>query len=185
MKNFSRNDLFFSLCGMNCALCAMKLGGFCPGCGGGPGNQPCAIARCSLEHGIHDYCISCRAYPCRKYDGITEADSFITHQHQLQDMARMKAIGLESYHAELARRSQLLERLLSECNDGRRKTLFLLAANLLDLADLEQAMRQIESQLREEMTRKQKAAIAADCLAAAAAGEGIALKLRRRSQKTE
>lgn len=185
MKNFSRNDLSFSLCGLNCALCAMKLGGFCPGCGGGPGNQPCAIARCSLEHGIHDYCMSCRAYPCRKYDGITEADSFITHQHQLQDMARMKAIGPEAYHAELARRSQLLERLLSECNDGRRKTLFLLAANLLDLADLEQAMRQIESQLREEMTLKQKAAIAADCLAAAAAGEGIALKLRRRSQKTE
>jgi hypothetical protein len=185
LKNFSRNDLSFSLCGLNCALCAMKLGGYCPGCGGGSGNQSCAIARCSLEHGIRDYCASCLEYPCRKYDGITEADSFITHQHQLQDMARMKAIGPEAYHAELARRSQLLARLLSACNDGRRKTLFSLAANLLDLADLEQAMRQIESQLAKEMTQKEKAAIAAECLEAAAAGEGIVLKLRRRSREEE
>lgn len=34
MKGFSRKCLDFSLCGLNCGLCTMKLGGYCPGCGG-------------------------------------------------------------------------------------------------------------------------------------------------------
>ena len=35
MKGFSRKEPMFSLCGLNCALCAMHVGGYCPGCGGG------------------------------------------------------------------------------------------------------------------------------------------------------
>ena len=50
MKGFTREDKRFSLCGLNCGLCPMQIGGYCPGCGGGEGNQSCAIARCSLEH---------------------------------------------------------------------------------------------------------------------------------------
>ena len=39
MKGFIRSDRLFSLCGLNCGLCTMRLGGCCPGCGGGEGNQ--------------------------------------------------------------------------------------------------------------------------------------------------
>ena len=45
MKGFTRTETRFSLCGLNCALCSMHLGGYCPGCGGSPGNQACTIAR--------------------------------------------------------------------------------------------------------------------------------------------
>ncbi len=38
MKDFTRTDLSFSLCGLNCGLCPMRLGGHCPGCGGGADN---------------------------------------------------------------------------------------------------------------------------------------------------
>ena len=34
MKGFTRNETRFSLCGLNCVLCSMHLGGYCPGCGG-------------------------------------------------------------------------------------------------------------------------------------------------------
>ena len=51
MKGFTREETRFSLCGLNCCLCSMYLGGYCPGCGGGAGNQSCAFARCSLQHG--------------------------------------------------------------------------------------------------------------------------------------
>ncbi len=37
MKGFSREETRFSLCGLNCLLCSMHLGGYCPGCGGGAG----------------------------------------------------------------------------------------------------------------------------------------------------
>ncbi len=64
MKGFERKDRLFSLCGLNCGLCPMKLDGHCPGCGGGAGNQSCKIAKCSLEHGGPAYCTDCAAYPC-------------------------------------------------------------------------------------------------------------------------
>ena len=70
MKNFKRDNLLFSLCGLNCGLCPMKIDGYCPGCGGGAGNQSCKIARCSMEHGGIEYCFQCGKYPCEKYEGI-------------------------------------------------------------------------------------------------------------------
>ncbi len=81
MKGFTRNNPYFSLCGLNCKLCSMHLSGHCGGCGFG--NQSCPIARCSLEHGRPEYCFQCPEY-----------------------------------------------------NDGRKKTLFCLAVNLLPLEEL-------------------------------------------------
>ncbi|MCB8611537.1 DUF3795 domain-containing protein, partial [Faecalibacillus faecis] len=88
MKNFKRDNLLFSLCGLNCGLCPMKIDGYCPGCGGGAGNQSCKIARCSMEHGGIEYCFQCGKYPCEKYEGIDEFDSFITHQKRRTDFER-------------------------------------------------------------------------------------------------
>ena len=56
MKDFLRQEPLFSLCGLNCGLCTMHLGGHCPGCGGGAGNQSCSLARCSLQHGGVAFC---------------------------------------------------------------------------------------------------------------------------------
>ena len=36
---------------------------YCPGCGGGDGNQSCAIAQCSRNHGVR-FCCHYSAYPC-------------------------------------------------------------------------------------------------------------------------
>ena len=71
MKDFTRSDLLFSLCGLNCGLCPMHLDGHCPGCGGGEGNQSCKIARCSLQHGKPEYCSQCQDFPCEKYEDIS------------------------------------------------------------------------------------------------------------------
>ena len=104
MKGFTRAELRFSLCGLNCGLCPMNLDGYCPGCGGGEGNQSCKTARCSLEHGAPAYCFQCGAFPCENYGGMDEYDSFITHRNRLADMERARTGGLERYQAEQAER---------------------------------------------------------------------------------
>ena len=43
----------------------------------------------------------------------------------------MQRIGEEAYNAEQIEKRQILDRLLAEYNDGRKKTLFCLAVNLL------------------------------------------------------
>lgn len=183
MKGFQREDLMFSLCGLNCALCTMKIDNYCPGCGGGAGNQGCAIARCSLEHDRLDYCFRCSEYPCDRYNGIEEYDSFITHRHQLEDIEKVKNIGINSYHAELSEKAAILMCLLENYNDGRRKTLFSLAINLLKLADIRAVIREIESKVTRSMTIKEKAVIAAMQLEDAALRKGITLKLNKKTSK--
>ncbi len=90
MKGFNRPNRLFSLGGLNCGLCPMLLNKYCPGCGGGEGNQSCKIARCNIEHGSVEYCLQCREYPCEKFEHIDDFDSFITHRNQRSDMEKAK-----------------------------------------------------------------------------------------------
>lgn len=179
MKGFARKDLLFSLCGLNCGLCTMRLGGHCPGCGGGAGNQSCAIARCSLEHGGVEYCWQCGEFPCGRYAGIDAYDSFITHQNRMADMEKARRIGPAAYQAEQREKQGILRFLLENCNDGRRKGFFALAVNLLELEGLRSAVEQLAAEPGERSS-KEKAAHAAALLQALAGQRGVELKLRKK-----
>lgn len=180
MKNFRRPHPELSLCGLNCPLCPMYIGTWCPGCGGGAGNQPCRIARCGQTHGGVEYCYQCEEYPCPRLEEAMVFDSFLSHRHMRKDLDRAKALGPEVYRAELAEKAAILRRLLERYNDGRRKGLFCAATALLDLGDLRCALREIESKDAPELTGKERAALAARCLETLAAERGSSLKLRKR-----
>lgn len=179
MKNFKRENLLFSLCGLNCGLCPMNLNQYCPGCGGGEGNQSCPIAKCSLQHGKVEYCFQCENYPCEKYDNIDEFDSFITHLHRKQDMEKFRQLGDSLYSAEQHRKKVLLNHLLNTYNDGRKKTLFCVAVNLLELEDLENIIHELGKNTL-NLSLKEKAAYAALLFQKTAANKHITLKLRRK-----
>lgn len=140
MKGFTREHTEFSLCGLACLLCPMQVGGYCPGCGGGAGNQSCAIARCSLEQGGLSFCSDCALYPCPRYDGFDAADSFVPHSRRAAGLARAKEIGLDAWLAQLRQKRTILDELLAAWNDGRRKALFCAAAYLLPLEALRRVM---------------------------------------------
>lgn len=179
MKNFKRENLLFSLCGLNCGLCPMNLNQYCPGCGGGDGNQACPIAKCSLQHGNVEYCFQCESYPCERYENIDEFDSFITHQHQKQDMEKFRKLGIELYSVEQQRKKVLLNHLLNTYNDGRKKTLFCVAVNLLEIDDLENIINELDMNTS-TFTLKEKSAHAASLLQATANKKSIILKLRKK-----
>lgn len=184
MKGFERDNLLFSLCGLNCGLCPMHLDGYCPSCGGGEGNQSCAIARCSLKRGSVAYCFQCPAYPCERYAGIDDYDSFITHFHRIRDMEKAADIGMDAYCAEQREKIRILRQLLNNYNDGRRKRFYCAAVNLLELPDLQQVMTELQ-QLAERTKEngqpaKEKAAYAAKLLQAAADEKQLSLKLRKK-----
>ena len=181
MKGFSRQELRFSLCGLNCALCSMHLGGYCPGCGGGPGNQSCAIAKCSIEHGGIPFCWQCPEYPCFRYERFDDGDSFVPHRNRTKDIALSQEMGLDAYLALLQEKRFILEELLKQYNDGRRKTLFTTAVYLLPLEDLRSVMAALGGQ--EELAQqpvKQRATVAAGLLQEAADRRCICLKLKKR-----
>ena len=184
MKGFTRTETRFSLCGLNCALCALCLGGYCPGCGGGAGNQSCAIAKCSLEHGGISFCWACPEYPCSRYEGFDDGDSFVSHRNRRQDIARVRELGLETYLTQLEEKRAILERLLDHYNDGRRKTFFSAAVYLLPLGDLQSVMDALSSQPElENQTIKERTITAVGLLQEAADRLGISLKLNKKPKK--
>lgn len=185
MKNFQREYPLFSVCGLNCGLCSMHLDHYCPGCGGGPGNQPCTIARCSQQRDRIEYCYLCGEYPCTKYNGIEAYDSFITHRNQLKDFEKVKTIGLAAYQAELAEKMEILRYLLANYNDGRRKSFFCLAVNLFALEDLKAVLEQIEAETAPDRSLKDQAALAATLFQSMAAKRNIILKLNKKTNKQE
>ena len=73
----------------------------------------------------------------------------------------------------------MLDRLLAGYNDGRKKTLFCVAVNLLELADLEAVLRELDANAA-ALAPKERAAYAARLLEEAAARTGVVLKLRKK-----
>lgn len=148
MKNFKRKNQYLSLCGLNCRLCPMYLGMHCMGCGNG--NQSCKIAKCSLENGNVEYCHECKKYPCKTYDNIDAYDSFISHRNQMADLKRAKEIGIDQYNQEQMEKAEILQILLLQYNDGRKKTFFSVAVNVIPLTELKEIMQEITRMSNEE-----------------------------------
>lgn len=176
MKGFERKNQLLSLCGLNCGLCPMLLGKHCGGCGNG--NQSCKIARCSLEQGKIEYCYECRNYPCEKYQNIDEYDSFITHRRQKADLEKAKRIGVEQYNLEQQQKIQALNYLLSNFNDGRRRSFFCVAVNLLELSEIQEAIEQLKTDMElSALPTKERAFRAAEIFHQIAGRRNIKLRL--------
>ena len=158
MKGFERNNPYLSLCGLNCKLCPMQLSGHCGGCGFG--NQGCPIIRCRMRRGEYEYCTQCPEYPCARYEHVDEYDSFITHRNQKKDLEKLKRIGEEAYIQEQQEKLQILDRLLANYNDGRKKTLFCLAVNLMDLHILKEILAQADREYSGLSLKERSTAIA-------------------------
>ena len=106
----------FASCGLNCGLCPRYYtvgSSRCPGCAGDGFSKvhpPCGVLSCCQRKGL-EYCFECDEYPCPKYDGADETDSFITHKNQYRDMDKVKQIGMNTYSAELNEKIGILKQL--------------------------------------------------------------------------
>lgn len=157
----------------------MLLGNHCGGCGNG--NQSCRIAKCSLEQGEIEYCYECKQYPCEKYWHIDEYDSFITHRRRKTDLERAQIIGIEQYNLEQRGKIQILSHLLANYNDGRRKNFFCVSVNLLELSELQEAMKQIQANHElSSLSVKEQCAYVAETFQRIADRRNIKLQLIRK-----
>lgn len=181
MKNYRREHPETALCGLNCIFCPIhNMKDCCPGCGGGEGHQSCPKVRCAVERNVKEFCFECGDFPCEKYDGAGEWDSFITYRNIFENMERIKIYGIDEYKRTLYEKKAILDRLLADYNDGRKKTLFCTAANLFDAETYASVFAEILENTDENMSLKERAAKAAEKINNAAKEMGISLKLRRK-----
>lgn len=136
-----------------------------------------------MEHSEIEHCCQCNEHPCEKYEHIDDFDSFITSRNRRTDMEKAKQFGIDAYNAEQAEKAKILEIFLSGYNDGRKKTLYCVAVNLLELQDLQTVLREIERKAdMDTLTLKEKSAFVAGLLQDAATMKNIDLKLHKKGQ---
>lgn len=185
MEYRQRECPLFSACGLNCGLCPryqMDGASQCPGCSGEgflTKHPTCGLLSCSQRNGL-EYCFQCDEYPCKRYDGADQSDSFITHLKQLSDMEKARTLGIDAYRSELNEKITLLEALLAHYNDGRRKGFYCLGVNLLELQDVRHVMEQIACETQPDQSVKEKAATAVRLFQSMAEQRNISLKLRKK-----
>ena len=184
MEYKNREYPLFSACGLNCGLCPRHYAdgkSKCPGCAGADFSKvhpSCGVLSCCQRKGI-EYCFLCDEFPCKKYDGADLHDSFITHKNQFTDLEKAKHLGMEAYRAELNEKISLLAELLNNYDDGRRKSLFCLAVNLLDLHVVRSIVAQLADSVDAGVSPKEKTESAVCMFNEAAEIKGVSLKLRK------
>ena len=182
MDKYSRVYTKLSLCGLNCGLCPMyhiKSETGCPGCGG-PSHQACSFKKCASQHGGVQYCYECEEYPCAKFEGFADFDSFISHKNVFINFEKIQADGLEAYQAELDKKVEIITELQEGYNDGRRKTFYCQAVNLLELNDVVAVMERIRATINPTDSLKERATIAVMLFQKMADIRDITLKLHRK-----
>ena len=156
-KEFKRENLLFSLCGLNCSLCPLFIRKECTGCiEGSMCYKLCTFAPCSIEHEGVEYCFECKEYPCDKYEDVEKHDSLITHINQKIDMEKAMTMGVEKYNREQSQKVEILHKFLEEYNPNNDKEVFFCTAvNLLPLEELINVSDNIDS-TTENMTQAEK-----------------------------
>jgi len=166
----------FAACGLNCGLCPRYYtsgSSRCPGCGGvgfTDAHCGCGMLSCCQRKEL-EYCFECNEFPCEKYKGVDKSDSFISHKNQFVDMEKAKRIGLEAYIDELNEKIAILETLLQNHDNGRNKSFYCTAVNLLELEDVKAVMNRIDNEVEPKAVRQMFEEMA-EC-------KEISLKLRK------
>ena len=174
----------FSACGLNCGLCPRYYtdgNSKCPGCGGENFTEKhcsCSILPCTERKGV-EFCYLCDEYPCKRYTK-PDKDSFITHQNMMKDNEKAKNIGINAYIKELNVKIKILEDLLENYNDGKRKSFYCIAINLLELNDIKNVIKQLKKDTKSnDLSIKEKPIIAVKLFETIAKEKNIVLKLNK------
>ena len=104
----------------------------------------------------------------------------------MNDMGKAQQIGIPAYNAEQEEKRKILDFLLASYNDGRRKNLFCIAVNLLEVGEIENILQAVKSDKEfQGLSKKEQASIIAKQLQDIAANKGIASKLRKNKIVTD
>lgn len=175
------------VCGLSCRLCpayAMKTKSRCPGCKTTWRLRgPCSILHCAHKKNI-EFCGDCpESKTCLKWErhrkAGKETDSFKCYQRLENDIGFIMKHGLAAFRASQKIREKYLSEMLDRFNEGRSKSYYCIAATVLEVEELSQAV--LEAKKRSAgLSLKEKAKILHSILDRIASEHNYCLKLRKK-----
>ena len=177
-------------CGLDCGMCpAYYTDGpsRCPGCGGEDffeKHPSCSFITCCVKKRGLEVCAKCEEYPCAKIEGASDGpDVKTTTEKVLQNQQFIHEFGIAKFLEQQSLRIRMLRDMLKHYNDGRSKTFYCLATNLLSGDGLSKALTEAEQTIKAkdvgENDLKGRAKILKGILTRQADQEGEVLKMRK------
>lgn len=188
MKSFHKFDYKeIGVCGLSCRLCPAFhriTKSKCYGCKSEDRIKVgCSFIRCAVKKKGLDFCYLCEDNrTCEKWKKhrmiSREHDSFVCYQKLEDNLAFIESFGLESFEKDQIQREHLLKVMLGEFNDGRSKSYYCIAATVLKLEELENAIKTAKER-SVGLDLKSKSKILHSILDQIASDKKYSLKLRK------
>ncbi|MBU7008656.1 DUF3795 domain-containing protein [Phosphitispora fastidiosa] len=139
------------ICGLSCRLCPMYHTDGISKCKGCKSQNRiavgCPFITCAVKKKGVEFCWDCNdSGQCEKWkkhrDFSRKVDSFKCYQKLEDDIGFILANGIEDFEKEQLYREQLLTEMLNEFNEGRSKSYYCIAATVLKIDELQEALKQ-------------------------------------------
>ena len=175
------------ICGLSCRLCPMhhtEAESRCMGCKSeGRMAVGCPFITCAVKKKGIEFCWECEENEtCEKWRNHREsgkkADSFKCYQKLEEDIAFILKNGVEEFEKTHKIREDLLKEMLKNFNEGRSKSYYCIAATVLEIDELRDALKRAETD-SSGMDVKKKSNILHSIIEGIAERKSYCLKLRK------
>jgi hypothetical protein len=145
------------ICGLSCRLCPAyyrETKSKCPGCKSEYRmGAACPFHKCALKKKGIEFCGFCEENKtCGKWSKHREmgkkSDSILCYQKVEDNIAFIQKNGIAEFEKQQKTREQLLREMLAEFNEGRSKTLYCIAATVLEIGELEKVLNEARAKMK-------------------------------------
>ena len=142
----------------------------------------CPFITCALKKKRIEFCWDCEEQKtCEKWakhrKAAKKADSFTCYQKLEDDIAYIRKNGADEFEETQKKRECLLKEMLREFNEGRSKSYYCIAATVMEMGELEEALPQAHKN-SDGLEMKEKSKVLHSILDDSAKQRNYFLKLR-------
>ena len=177
-------------CGLNCSLCPRhhtEGASRCPGCCGPDFWQKhpeCGFITCCVKERHLETCAQCVDWArCEKVakllDSAKYCDSFISYRPLAANFTFIQKNGIEEFVRLETEKERFLKKLIDNYDDGRSKSFYCIACQLIPLDKLRKVVENVELKMTEDTTSKEKTKLTRAAINNVANNLQIDLKLRK------
>jgi hypothetical protein len=174
------------VCGLSCRLCPAhhrETRSMCPGCKSEYRmGAACSFLNCGFKQKGLEFCGFCQENKnCVKWRKHRERgklfDSILSYQALEDNITFIEKNGLSEFEKQQIEKEKLLKTMLKEFNEGRSKSLYCVAATIMQIKELEAVLHEAREKT-ETLTLKEKAQVMKTLLHEAASKKKYTLRLR-------
>jgi hypothetical protein len=145
------------ICGLSCRLCPAyhrETKSKCEGCKSEYRmGAPCPFHTCAFKKRGIDFCGFCDEHrTCTRWIKFRESgkqyDSIVSYQRLEDNIALIQKYGMEEFEKQQKTREKMLRAFLVEFNEGRSKSLYCIAATILEIEELESVLEKARAKSR-------------------------------------